>query len=453
MKHSAGSLANRLTWMIASTIGTLWLAVSFGGAWYAQAEVNEGLDNLLVDSAHRLVHIAQHDFGGWEPDGTPRPTPAVPEVQLGDKELEHDYAMYQVLDGRGRMLLRSADAPTGPLGLPLENGFAEIPGWRVYTYRDPASSLVIHAGDSLAHRREAVIETMATLVVPALLALPLTILLTRRLVRRGLAPIAHLAGEVEKRSGVDLRPLPQDPMVVELRPIAESVNRLLARLEEALDTERALAASAAHELRTPLAAMRWRLHALRETGLTGEAQVEVRHAESSLETLIGRTEKLLQFSRAESGAAMSRKPVDLCHLAATVAEEFWRDPAMLDRLHLHTPESEDVRALGDYDALAIVIRNLVENAVRHGGSGPIDLSVESPATIRVRDRGPGIAPQEIARIRERFVTSARSAGSYGLGLAIVGMIVERQCGRLVLESPPPGAESGFQATVLLNPSD
>lgn len=448
MSGARSSIVGQLNRGVLAAVVTIWMVVSALGAWYAQVEVNEGLDNMLVDTSLRLLHLARHDLDLISAAGQR----VRPPTQPGEAALEHDYLMYQVLDAKGRLLLRSDDAPETALELPLRNGFSEIPGWRVYTHIDPALSLVIHAGDSLEHRREAMIETMTMLMLPAMLALPLTALVIRRILRRGLSPLAALAGELEKRHGDDFRPIEASAIEPELKPIVESTNLLLARLGSALRIERTVSANIAHELRTPLSAVRWRLHALLDVELPAHARDAVERAQASLDLLVGRTEKLLQLSRAESGASLTREAVDLSALAGTVLEEFWGRSSLLDRLRLHTPADTDVHARGDFDALGIALRNLVENAIRHGGDGPIDVYVEPPATIRVRDSGPGVSERELDVIRERHVSGGLPTVGFGLGLSIVELVVDRQGGSIAFASPPPGRASGLEVTLALRPS-
>ena len=129
----------------------------------------------------------------------------------------------------------------------------------------------------------------------------------------------------------------------------------------------------------------------------------------------------------------------------------WADPVTLDRLQLVLPENEDALALGDFDALAIALRNLIENALRHGGSGRITVTVEAPATVRVTDDGPGVTPQQLELLRHRHVRYLQDTSGYGLGMSIVNTLMERQRGELILTSPPPGQPHGFQASLRLLP--
>jgi two-component system OmpR family sensor kinase len=442
------SLAGKLTRSLLWALGLVWVVVASSSAWYAQVEINEGMDNALMDTGHRLLDLAIHDLrptvgGVSTTDAHP------PLVQRGDTRIADDYLMYQVVDASGRVVLRSQDAPDTPLSQGRVNGFSTRAPWRVYTYLHPELPYRIHIADSVAHRREAQWEITLWLLLPVLGVLPILALLIRFITRRHLAPLQHMSAQIGQRSGHNLRPIVGTTPVAELQTITDSMNHLLLRLGDALDTEKALAANAAHELRTPLATTMLRLHALLNTPLVPAAKEEAFKALESLQQLSRRTEKLLQMSRAESSATLAWAPVQLAVLAGTVAQEFWAYPHLLERLQLHLPTDQDVVVSGDFDALAIVLRNLVENALRHGDGAVVDIEVCWPATLTVRDLGPGVPADKLALIRQRHVKNTPNATGYGLGMSIVSTIVERHRAQLVLSSPPPGRISGFEVSVLL----
>jgi len=178
----------------------------------------------------------------------------------------------------------------------------------------------------------------------------------------------------------------------------------------------------------------------------------VQAALDALRTLSHRAEKLLQLSRAESGASFARERVDLVQLAGTVAQEFWQDPQHAERLALKVPDSVAPVALGDVDALAIALRNLAENALRYGGDGRVVIEVMAPCVLAVRDAGPGVNAEQLATLRERHVRHSSDRAGYGLGISIVSTIVEKHGAKLELASPPAGAAHGFEARIVLRPA-
>ena len=334
--------------------------------------------------------------------------------------------------------------------MPLVPGFANTAAWRVYTLRHPGRDIYMQVADPLGDRRKAVNRTMVGLILPLAAVLPLLALLLRRIARRELRVLGELSQQISLRDGRLLHPIDLPGLPRELRSVEDHVNRLLQRLSHALDVERALAANAAHELRTPLAAARLRLQTALEHGL-GRADVEA--AVAALQTLSRRAEKLLQLSRAESSVPLVREPVDLGRLAATVAQEFWQEERAADRLDLVSAHDGPAPvALGDFDALAIALRNLVENALDYAGASPVELIVGPGCRLTVRDHGPGVPGDRLQALRQRHVRQSADRTGYGLGLSIVGTIAEKHGARLVLTSPLAGGENGFEARLELMPA-
>lgn len=436
---------------VLGAVATTWLAVACGSAWYAQVEINEGMDSTQADTAHRLLDLALHDLGNGT-DGLTAGAHQPTFVQRGDSSLGDDHMVYQVVDASARVVMRSQDAPVAPLPVPLVNGFATLAQWRVYTFKHPELPLYIHVGDSIAHRHEAQWEITTWLLLPLVLGLPLLAVWVRFLIGRHLAPVQHLSTQIGMRNGHNLSAIPGSALPIELQNIADSTNHLLRRLSDALDTERSLAANAAHELRTPLSTTQFRLHTLLDLPLTPEARLEADKALEALTQLSRRAEKLLQMSRAESAATLSLAPVNLSALAGAVAQEFWVKEELLARVQLKVPAESDVIVSGDFDALAIVLRNLVENALRYSLGSVVEIEVRPPGTLQVRDFGPGVPPEQLDRIRLRHISQDRDGAGYGLGMSIVATIVARHGGHFELASPPAGYAAGFEATVVLQPS-
>ena len=447
------SLAERLNRLLLPPLALIWIAAAVGSAWHVQSEVVRVLDSALFESAQRLLELSAHELSELDVpldelmlSKVSSPLPAGPIV-------EDDNLMYQVLSNRGHMLIRSSDAPKEEMVVPLTDGFFDTLEWRVYTLKHPVLPVRIHIGSPQAYRQKLQLTAILWALLPLLAMLPLIAWLTHWISARSLEPVRQLALQIRERTEHDLRPLTLVPLARELAPVGESTNYLMQRLGNALHTERALAANAAHELRTPLTTVRLRLQNALSHPLTVAAREEVNFALDALDQLSRRTDKLLQLSRAEAGASMARQPVDLAHVAYEGVQQFWADPVALDRLQLSLPEDQDEDAIaqGDFDALAIALRNLIENALRHGGGGRVTVLVEAPATVRVTDDGPGVTPKQLVLLRNRHVRHSQETSGYGLGMSIVTTLMERQRGELILESPPPGQTHGFQASLRLQP--
>jgi two-component system, OmpR family, sensor kinase len=435
------SLAGRLTRTLIIWVGGVWLICVLGVVWYVDREINHNFDNELMEVSHRMFAMAVQELDKLRQSSPGARTPLIAPPQLFPI-----YAVkYQVVDLHAQVLLRSAEASDGSFDVPLAPGFANAERWRIYTVRHPTRDLFLQVADPLNERRRALNRTLLGLIIPLGAVLPLLALVLRKVARTELRALQALAGEIEQRSGTDLRPIRLPGLPKELRSVGDHVNRLLERLSQALDVERALAANAAHELRTPLAAARLRLQTALEHDLKRD---EVLAALEALQVLGHRTEKLLQLSRAESAASLTRERIDLVQLSGTVAQEFWQAPEANERLALKVPDTEPPVALGDVDALAIALRNLVENALRYG-RGRVVIEVMAPCTLSVRDAGPGVSVEQLHTLQQRHVRHGSDRAGYGLGLSIVGTIVEKLGGRLDLSSPPAGAATGFEARIVL----
>ncbi|MGO4395619.1 ATP-binding protein [Variovorax sp. M-6] len=438
------SLAGRLTRTLIVWVGGVWLLCVLGVVWYVDREINHNFDSELIEVSHRMFDMAVQELDKLQHEHPDARSPLTAPPQL----FPTDAVIYQVVNLHERVLLRSAEAPMNVFDVPLAPGFANSDTWRIYTLRHPTLELFLQVADPLDERRTALNRTLFGLIIPLGAVLPVLALVLRNVARTELRVLQQLAGEIEQRSGADLRPIRLPGLPKELQSVGDHVNQLLERLSQSLDVERALAANAAHELRTPLAAARLRLQTALEHDLR---RADVLAALEALQTLGHRAEKLLQLSRAESGASLTRAPIDLVQLAGTVAQEFWQDPRVNARLTLKVPDSAAPIALGDVDALAIALRNLVENALRYG-RGRVVVEVMAPCTLAVRDFGPGVSPDQLSTLQNRHVRHGADRAGYGLGMSIVGTIVEKLGARLDLASPPPGAATGFEARIVLRPA-
>jgi two-component system OmpR family sensor kinase len=313
---------------------------------------------------------------------------------------------------------------------------------------------------SMAHRIDAFWETMRWLFLPMLGFLPLLAFIVQRIVRRELKPVKQLTDQLAERGAQNLTILcGNEGFPTELITIVESTNRLLERMDSALDVERSLAANAAHELRTPIATARLRIDNAMQHDLPEGAKAELVAAMAGLVQLTRRAEKLLQLSRAEGSQSLSSERMDLAHLAGLVVQEFWANAGVQRRLRLDTPYTDDASAvsiwvMGDMDTLALALRNLIENALRYSADADVMVRVRLAedcvtAWVAVMDEGPGLSSDQITKLANRHVRQSANQTGFGLGLSIVKTIVERQKGRLTFTSPPAGFAQGLEVRIEL----
>jgi two-component system, OmpR family, sensor kinase len=450
----ANSLSAQLSRAMLALVGGFWLLSALAVGVYLNFEINETLDTALQQSAQRILELAAHELQeasshGEDSAANPAPAPSAVTGHASDsgpsEESFGDYLMYQVVNAQGVVQMRSTDAPPARFAVALATGFASTAHWRVYTLHDPIQDLYIHTADPLAHRAGLRLHSLMLLAVPLLGLLPLLGWLMGRVVRRRLAVVDTVVAEVRTRGGENLSAVAATGLPTELAALAASVNHLLQRLDDALQTERALAANAAHELRTPLTVTQLRLANLLDMDLSPAARAEVASASEALYRLKRRTEKLLQLSRAESGAAQSRGRVSLNQVVRAVLQDFEGNDAAYQRLRV--VDERDVDAEGDFDAIAIVLRNLIENSLRYSGASQVEIRIDAPARLTVRDSGAGVDAAQLTRLTQRHVRQSAHGTGYGLGLSIVKTIIAHHGATLRLSSPPQGQAQGFEARI------
>ena len=443
MRHP--SLTRQLIWTLGIGAAVLWLLVALLTMVTLRARLDEAFDSGMRETAERLLPLAVDGFRDTfheaaEGDDTH-------EVPLYN-DTSAEFIVYQVRRGDGGLLLRSHDAPAQAFEAPLSPGISSSGPWRVYTLGTQDGSFFIQVAENADHRAGSLVASMTTLLLPIGILLPLSALGIFLAVRRGLRPVAQFAEAIGTRQATNLAPIGAAALPSELLPIATAVDELIVRVRLALEAERSFAANSAHELRTPIAG------ALAQTQrliaeLDGAAALpRARQVEASLVRLRQLSEKLLQLSRAEAGIAAVADPVDLLPALAVIVEDARRAMPDPSRLVLATPPRLNARI--DLDAFGIVLRNLLDNAQRHGATGgQIEVTTESPATIIVTNAGPVVPSGKLAALTQRFVRGHTSADGSGLGLAIVETIVTQSGGKIELLSPAPGRTDGFCARVTL----
>jgi len=438
MKSAPVSLARRLTRPLVVAVITVWALGTALVAWYVDAQIQHNFDTELVESAHRQLYPALLDVRQSRIDAD---TPDQEILTMGEVPGDDhpEPLLLQVRTPDGKVLLRSRGAPITPFDAPLKPGFHNSIEHRIYTLYTPQDDLWLQLADPLGERAEIRSGTLTGLITVLLLMLPVLTGLIRHIARKELRSVQWLQQQITERSSSNLQPLVLQDLPLELRQVGEGVNQLMDRLHQALDVERALAANAAHELRTPLASVRLRLHtAVEQAQLQGSTQIAVGEAQTALtalETLSHRTERLLQLSRAEAGNTARFHTIDLLQLATTMD---WEPPE----------DAAPVWVQGDMDTLAIALRNLIDNALTYSGGEVVLTVLRQPPALVVRDDGPGLDATQRLQIQERHVRGDTRHIGYGLGMSIVRSIADRHSAQLELLSPPPGKAQGLEVRLV-----
>lgn len=434
------SLQGRLGLWLGAALTVVWVAAASVTALIARGEIEEVFDAALQETAQRILPLAVVDILNREEAGISQRLAAI--------RVHDEFFTYIVRDDQGRILLQSHAAD--PRVFPAWDGigFRQTATHRLYSDEAVQGTIRITVAEPLDHRASVARELQIGLGLPLLVVLPVALLAIVLAVRASLAPLRQFRDRLSARSARDLSPVASADLPTEIAPLADTMNGLLGRLEAAFEAERSFAANAAHELRTPLAGAIAQAQRLQAETRDADAKARAAEIEATLKRLTRLSERLLQLARAEGGRLRRDEAADLCPLARLLSDEMARAEGQ-GRVRLSLPETPVMSDL-DPDAFAILFRNLVENALRHGAEGgSVEARLGPDGAFAVANDGPTLSPAVLERLTNRFERASERSDGSGLGLAIVAAIAERIGSSLVLKSPRPGHASGFEATIRL----
>jgi two-component system sensor histidine kinase QseC len=436
------SLRRRLLALILGFTAAAWLAVGLYAYVEVRHEAAELLDAHLAQSA-ALILAQGDELDEIDTDHAP----------LLHREMRR--TAFQVWE-RGRSLkLHSANAPDRRLS-EVEEGFSDAVhggrAWRVFSAWDPEGEFLVQVAERASARASIVQALGKALLWPLIAALPLLAAAIWLGVGRGLQPLANLRRELGRRSATDLASLDASSAPAEIAPLVAELNRLFGRIDDALQRERRLTADAAHELRTPLAALSTQAQVARRASSDATRNEALDAIVLGAERAARLAEQMLTLARLDSGHGEAAKlPVDLRELARDVLADV-TPRALARRIDLSLEEGPPVIVEGYAGLLAILVRNLVDNAVRYTpGGGHVRVSVSAhgkQALLEVVDDGPGVPAAELGRLGERFhrLAGQELSGS-GLGLSIVERVAELHGGSVRYAAA--AGEKGLLVTVTL----
>jgi two-component system, OmpR family, sensor histidine kinase QseC len=411
MASAPRSLQGRLLVGLLGAVVLVWLVTATVTWLDARHELDELLDSHLAQAAALLVAQQADELGEEE------------HARTTDAPQLHRYSpqvAFQVWH-EGRLVLRSASAPATPM-------VADAPGpgfhaarfgdadWRVFVARGAERDVLVYVGEQVASRDHILWAIVRGLLGPMALALPLLAAAIWWAVRRGTAPLRALGRTLAQRHPQALEPVAVPGAPAEMLPMVDALNRLFERITTMVAAERRFTADAAHELRTPIAAIRTQAQvALAETDAAERAHA-LRATLAGCDRAARLVDQLLTLSRLEAGASLAQRVVgDLA-------------PRAIDRRQTLGLDAEPgCQVHGSDTLLAVLVRNLVDNALRYS---PDDAEVRvavaragGQVRLQVDDSGPGLADADLARLGERFfrVLGSGQDGS-GLGWSIVRRI-------------------------------
>lgn len=426
------------------SVATLLLWAFTGGLTYFKArhEAEEFLDGHLAVSARMLMALVSHNESNH--DDLRRRLASVHSRPQGIYEPPLEY---QIARSDGVVFMRSDNAPNLPvLGVEGHIDFnRDGQAWRLFNLDSPDDQYRVQVAQSVELRERAALEVAMQASLPVGMLLPPLLFLLYLSIRRGLKPLDILAREVATRTPDNLSPLVQGDVPREALPLVAAVNRLMFRLERVLDNERRFTADAAHELRTPLAAIKTQA----QVAMLSPDPADQAHAHAQLQAAVDRAgrliDELLGLARLDPLHHVEKpRDIELSVLAGEIHAAFLADAGRRDHRLVLENTGTPLVVQGDPELLAIALRNLVDNALRYtptGGTIRIHLSADgSTPVLTVQDTGPGVAPQELERLTERFFRGKDvvTEGS-GLGLALVKRICDLHGIKLeFLNLPAPG---------------
>jgi two-component system, OmpR family, sensor histidine kinase QseC len=383
-------------------------------------------------------------------------------LNLKHRDFGHPYQVriaFQIWNESKVLVVRTANAPMEPLA-PFEEGYRDSAyggqAWRVFSRWDDEHDFLIQVGELQAVRDELANSIAKDLLFPALLGIPLAGVLIWFAVTHGLRPLNSFARELEQRPPDSIEPILAVGVPQELSPLLNALNRLFDRVGRAFEMERRFTADAAHELRSPLAALK--THVQVALGATSEAEKNrsLHQAVSGVDRASRLIEQLLTLARVDPGAMIGGNgKVDLRGIVKECVAGI-APTGMEKNISLELAEGPPCWIAGDENMLEVLARNLIDNAIRYtpiGGYVEVSVSkMTEHVLLKVTDSGPGIPLEERSKAFGRFyrILGTGEMGS-GLGLAIVEQIARPHGASIALSDGKNGI--GLSVDVIFPVSD
>ncbi|WP_024279907.1 ATP-binding protein [Xanthobacter sp. 126] len=433
------SLRRRLGLWLALSVAALWLSAATVAGLVLRHEIDEVFDSALQEVAQRVLPLAYSELLAREDGaGTHHMPPVGPH---------REFITYVVRDAQGRVLLQSSDAEQMAIPAGLAPGFHTTPRLRTYTEAAVRGTVIVTTAEELDHRAAAVWRAVMALIWPLVALVPIALAGVWITLRLTLKPVLAFRHAIATRGRGNLAPVPEQGLPEEMAPVAGAVNALMERLRGALEAERGFAANSAHELRTPIAAALAQTQRLVAELPEGPAQERARAIAGALRRLSRLSEKLLQLAKAEGAGLLAEAPAPLAPVLRHVIADLDRQTGRAEDIDLSiATEGGPVSDL-DPDAFAVLARNLIENALKHGGPDtPVQVRLTADR-LEISNHGPVVPAERMAQLLRPFERGPTGAEGSGLGLAIAAAICRGAGLSLEIASPIPGETEGFSAVV------
>lgn len=420
------SLKQRLLLLVLGTVCVVWVGAAVFTYWDAKQELEQVLDAHLAQASTLLVAQSTAELDDLEEEQSP---------------FLHKYSRrvaFQIWEGSDKLLIRSANAPTTPLA-DSQAGFSDVSiagqGWRVFTTeaKGDDDQLIIHVAELKDVREQVANSMIGNLLLPLWFALPLLAFLLWWAISASLKPLVKLTQAIEQRKPNNLSAI-QLNTPTEVKPLVERLNQLFSKTAALIENERRFTADAAHELRTPIAGIQAQVQVAQAAQTRASREHALNQALQGCQRASHLIVQLLTLARLESAGTDQLETCDLHQLAQQQISEL--APSALEQgIQLALAEGTAVKLACLPTLLEVLIRNLLDNAIRYTGEGTeVMVSTgyqQGQPYLLVQDNGSGLAIEELAKITERFYRPAdTTATGSGLGLSIVQRIVELHGGSL-----------------------
>ncbi|SDI89732.1 ATP-binding protein [Paraburkholderia phenazinium] len=432
------SIRGRLALLVLASIALVW-TIALGWSYrQATREVAEWDDARLVQLAQFIVLLDQADLSvlaNTRIDARTEYSRHPNGATATDGDEAPREALFQVRDRDGCVLASSARlASLGAFELPAD----ATPGahivtlggqpWHSYILQDSTTGRTARVLEPPNSRSDLTTGVAGRIAKPIAVALPVLALLVWISIGHSLAPLQALSKAIRARDASKLEPIEIGPTPVEVRPLVDAINQLLLRLRLSIDRERAFTADAAHELRTPLAAIKVQAQVALVAQDAAQQQLAMQRVVQGVDRSAHLAEQLLLLARLDEHRTI---PGHLVALAALAQDAIAANEPNARRKGMSVALIGDAHSevIAEPVLMDILLDNLIDNAIKYGDAGGrVEVTIRRNAQavmLTVADNGPGVAPGDIARLTGRFfrVTGNGASGS-GLGLSIVARIAE-----------------------------
>ena len=432
-------MRRQLLVLLMAAVAVIWIGVAVTSYIDARHEIDELLDAHLAQASTLLIAQAGHDLDEIDEH--------VPESGRYARRVA-----FQFWEGGTRLRLRSSNAPLDRLAT-NDEGFSDVRidghRWRVFSGWDPRHRYLVQVGERLGARDEIVTAMARNLLLPLVIALPLLALLVWLVIERVLRPLRMLNREVAHRAPDHLAPVDVGRAPVEVAPLVTNLNDLFGRVHASLANERRFTADAAHELRTPLAALRAQAQVARGATDDRERMRALDNVIAGCDRAAHLVDQLLTLARLDPAHVQGAQTnVAFAPIVQSAIAEAM--PAALEKdIEIAMREDERVHVNGDARLLGILLRNLLDNAIRYSPRGTaVDVQVgrdHGKPCVRIRDQGPGVPADVRPQLGQRFQRFGVSdVSGTGLGLSIVLRVAELHAAHVAFDEAPRG---GLAVTV------